>query len=105
MVSTGDSIDMAHDRGKVAWMGEETTDQDLVERVQAGDKRAFDLLVLKYQNRIIKLISRFVHDPMEAQDVAQEAFIRLYRRGALPDDAGSWLVVVLSWFFSERTPG
>ena len=60
-------------------MGEETTDQDLVTRVQAGDKRAFDLLVLKYQNRIVKLVSRFVHDPMEAQDVTQEAFIKAYR--------------------------
>ena len=48
-------------------------------RVQAGDKQAFDLLVLKYQNRIVKLVSRFVHDPMEAQDVAQEAFIKAYR--------------------------
>ena len=60
-------------------MGEQTTDQDLVTRVQSGDKKAFDLLVLKYQNRIVKLASRFVHDPMEAQDVAQEAFIKAYR--------------------------
>ena len=60
-------------------MGEETTDQDLVARVQGGDRQAFDLLVLKYQNRIVKLVSRFVHDPMEAQDVAQEAFIKAYR--------------------------
>ena len=60
-------------------MGETTTDQELVKRVQAGDKRAFDLLVLKYQNRIIKLVSRFVRDPMEAQDVTQEAFIKAYR--------------------------
>ena len=50
-----------------------------MERVQGGDKRAFDLLVMKYQNRIVKLVSRFVHDPMEAQDVAQEAFIKAYR--------------------------
>lgn len=60
-------------------MGEQTTDQELVERVQAGDKKAFDLLVLKYHNRIVKLVSRFVHDPVEAQDVAQEAFIKAYR--------------------------
>ena len=60
-------------------MGEQTTDQELVERVQAGDKKAFDLLVLKYHNRIVKLVSRFVHDPIEAQDVAQEAFIKAYR--------------------------
>jgi len=60
-------------------LGEQTTDKDLVKRVQAGDKRAFDLLVLKYQHKIIKLVLRFVRDPMEAQDVAQEAFIKAYR--------------------------
>lgn len=51
-------------------------DQQLVERVQRGDKRAFDLLVLKYQHKILGLIVRFVHDTHEAQDVAQEAFTR-----------------------------
>ena len=54
-------------------------DQQLVERVQRGDKRAFDLLVLKYQHRILGLVMRFVHDQQEAQDVAQEAFIKAYR--------------------------
>lgn len=54
-------------------------DQQLVERVQKGDKRAFDLLVLKYQHRILGLVVRFVHDPHEAQDVAQEAFVKAYR--------------------------
>ncbi|UYZ84029.1 RNA polymerase sigma factor RpoE [Entomomonas sp. E2T0] len=54
-------------------------DQQLVERVQQGDKRAFDLLVLKYQHKIYGLILRFVHDMQEAQDVAQEAFIKAYR--------------------------
>ena len=54
-------------------------DQQLVKRVQSGDKRAFDLLVLKYQNRIMGLVVRFVHDPHEAQDVTQEAFIKAYR--------------------------
>lgn len=54
-------------------------DQQLVERVQRGDKRAFDLLVTKYQHRILGLIVRFVHDSHEAQDVAQEAFIKAYR--------------------------
>ena len=58
------------------------TDQQLVERVQAGDKRAFDLLVLKYQPRILGLITRYVKDSHEVQDVAQEAFIKAYR--ALP---------------------
>src|SRR5699024_3009708 len=61
-------------------------DQTLVERVQAGDKRAFDLLVLKYQHRIMGLVVRFVHDPHEAQDVTQEAFIKAYR--ALPKFRG-----------------
>ncbi len=60
-------------------MGEQQVDQALVERVQRGDKRAFDLLVLKYQARIIKLIARYVHDHEEALDVAQEAFIKAYR--------------------------
>mgnify|MGYP001438189280 CR=1 FL=1 len=58
-------------------------DQELVKRVQAGDKRAFDLLVLKYQNRLVKLITRYVRDPTEALDVAQETFIKAYR--ALPN--------------------
>jgi len=54
-------------------------DKELVARVQQGDKAAFDLLVLKYQHRIIQLVNRFVKDPSEAQDVAQEAFIKAYR--------------------------
>jgi len=62
------------------------TDQQLVERVQAGDKRAFDLLVLKYQHKIFGLISRFIKDSHEVQDVAQEAFIKAYR--ALPNFRG-----------------
>ena len=55
------------------------TDQQLVERAQRGDKRAFDLLVKKYQHKIIGLIGRYVHDHAEVQDVAQEAFIKAYR--------------------------
>jgi RNA polymerase sigma-70 factor, ECF subfamily len=51
----------------------------LVERVQRGDKRAFDLLVRKYQHKIIHLINRFVHDIHEAEDVAQDTFVRAYR--------------------------
>lgn len=58
------------------------TDQQLVAKVQKGDSRAFDLLVLKYQHKIFGLISRYVHDSDEVQDVAQEAFIKAYR--ALP---------------------
>ena len=64
----------------------QTADQQLVRRVQAGDKRGFDLLVLKYQSRIIGLVSRYVSDAHEAQDVAQEAFIKAYR--ALPKFRG-----------------
>jgi RNA polymerase sigma-70 factor (ECF subfamily) len=61
-------------------------DQQLVERVKAGDKRAFDLLVKKYQHKIIALIGRYVYDHHEAQDVAQETFIKAYR--ALPKFRG-----------------
>lgn len=54
-------------------------DKELVLRVQQGDKSAYDLLVIKYQHRIIQLVNRYVKDPSEAQDVAQEAFIKAYR--------------------------
>lgn len=60
-------------------MSKQTTDQQLVERVQKGDKRAFDLLVLKYQHKIIGLVSRYIHDSHEVLDVTQEAFIKAYR--------------------------
>ena len=55
------------------------TDQKLVQRAQRGDLRAFDLLVLKYQGRISALVSRYISDPGEVEDVAQEAFIKAYR--------------------------
>ena len=67
-------------------MGERNIDRELVQRVQQGDKSAFNILVQRYQYKIIKLISRYVHDPSEAQDVAQEAFIKAYR--ALPGFRG-----------------
>ncbi|MBT7307824.1 MAG: RNA polymerase sigma factor RpoE [Gammaproteobacteria bacterium] len=60
-------------------MEQQDVDQVLVLQVQKGDKRAFDLLVLKYQHKIVALVNRFVKDPVAAQDVAQEAFIRAYR--------------------------
>lgn len=60
-------------------MSTELTDKQLVERAQAGDSRAFDLLVKKYQHRIIGLVGRYVHDHAEVYDVAQEAFIKAYR--------------------------
>jgi len=62
------------------------TDQQLVDRVFKGDKHAFDLLVLRYQHRILGLIGRFIRDPAEVEDVAQEAFIKAYR--ALPKFRG-----------------
>lgn len=62
-----------------ARMSEAQVDELLVERVQQGDKRAFDLLINKYQHRIISLVGRYVSDPAEAMDVAQEAFIKAYR--------------------------
>lgn len=60
-------------------MGTRETDQQLVERAQQGDSRAFDLLVKKYQHKILGLIGRYVHDHSEVQDVAQEAFLKAYR--------------------------
>ena len=63
-------------------MIEDDNDQQLVQRVQKGDKSAFDLLVRKYQHRVLKLVGRFVNDAAEAEDVAQEAFLKAYR--ALP---------------------
>lgn len=60
-------------------MSEKKNDLLLVRRVQAGDNAAFDLLVLKYQHRIASLVTRFVHDSSEVQDVTQEAFIKAYR--------------------------
>ena len=67
-------------------MGNKADDQVLVERAQNGDTRAFDLLVLKYQHKIAKLIMRYIRDPAEALDVSQEAFIKTYR--ALPKFRG-----------------
>lgn len=63
-------------------MGAREVDQELVTRVQRGDKKAFDLLVLKYQQKVANLVSRYIRDPSETQDVTQEAFIKAYR--ALP---------------------
>ena len=60
-------------------MSEAQVDQLLVERVQKGDKKAFDLLINKYQHRIVSLVARYVSDQAEAMDVAQEAFIKAYR--------------------------
>ena len=67
-------------------MSEADIDSELVKRVQDGDKKAFDMLVTKYQQRIMNLISRFVRDQDEVMDISQEAFIKAYR--ALPNFRG-----------------
>jgi RNA polymerase sigma-70 factor, ECF subfamily len=67
-------------------MAARESDQQLVERVQRGDKHAFDLLVIKYQQRILNLVNRFVRNPQDAMDVTQEAFLKAYR--ALPKFRG-----------------
>ena len=67
-------------------MGDREVDQQLVERAQRGDKHAYELLVAKYQRRLARLISRFVRDASEVEDVTQEAFIKAYR--ALPTFRG-----------------
>lgn len=67
-------------------MSEREVDQLLVERAQKGDQRAFEVLVAKYQRKLGRLLSRFIRDPAEVEDVAQEAFIKAYR--ALPSFRG-----------------
>ena len=67
-------------------MSERDVDQLLVERAQRGDKRAFELLVEKYQRKLARLVGRLVRDPAEAEDVTQEAFVKAYR--ALPSFRG-----------------
>ncbi len=67
-------------------MGDADNDKELVKQVQNGSKKAFDLLVLKYQHRIIKLVLRYVKERSDAEDVAQEAFLKAYR--ALPNFRG-----------------
>ena len=67
-------------------MSADSSDLSLVRRVQRGDKGAFDALVLKYQHKLVKLVMRYVRNPAEAEDIAQEAFIKAYR--ALPQFRG-----------------
>src|SRR5574337_1699859 len=79
-------------------MGDVETDRALVERVRKGDNRAFDLLVRKYRHKIVGLVSRYVHDWSECEDVAQEAFIRAYRAiGAFRGDSAFY-----TWMRSEE---
>jgi RNA polymerase sigma-70 factor (ECF subfamily) len=67
-------------------MGERNLDQELVARVQQGDKGAFDILVRRYEHKLVNVIGRYIRDPSEVLDVAQEAFIKAYR--ALPNFRG-----------------
>jgi RNA polymerase sigma-70 factor, ECF subfamily len=72
----------------------EQLDEELVLQVQSGNKKAYDMLVLKYQHRIVQLVNRYVKDPTEAQDVAQETFIKAYRAlGSFRGDSAfyTWL--------------
>jgi len=91
-------------------MGDREADRALVERVQAGDQKAYGLLVAKYQRKLLRLVSRLVRDPAEAEDVAQEAFIKAYR--ALPSFRGesafyTWLYRIgvntaKNWLIANR---
>jgi len=74
--------------------GVEQSDLELVRRVQRGERGAFDLLVLRYQHRVVKLVARLLRDPAEAEDVAQEAFVKAYRAiGSFRGDSAfyTWL--------------
>jgi RNA polymerase sigma-70 factor, ECF subfamily len=67
-------------------MGADASDLSLVRRVQRGERGAYDLLVLKYQHKVVKLVMRYLRNPADAEDVAQEAFVKAYR--ALPQFRG-----------------
>lgn len=74
--------------------GAEQSDLELVRRVQKGERGAFDLLVLRYQHKVVKLVARLLRDPAEAEDVAQEAFVKAYRAlGSFRGDSAfyTWL--------------
>ena len=73
-------------KGEMAQMSEQNVDQVLVERVQRGDKNAFNLLVTKYQHKVTNLVSRYVSNHSDVPDIVQEAFIKAYR--ALPNFRG-----------------
>jgi len=73
-------------QGVTKFMSERETDQALVELAQGGDKHAFDQLVSKYQRKLGRLLSRYIRDSAEVEDVSQEAFIKAYR--ALPSFRG-----------------
>ncbi len=75
-------------------VGVEQSDLELVKRAQRGERGAFDLLVLRYQHKVVKLVARLLRDPAEAEDVAQEAFVKAYRAlGSFRGDSAfyTWL--------------
>jgi RNA polymerase sigma-70 factor (ECF subfamily) len=73
------SRDLQQDETPGAASGVDASDLELVRRAQRGERGAFDLLVLRYQHKVIKLVARLLRDPAEAEDVAQEAFVKAYR--------------------------
>jgi len=83
-------------------MGDREVDQQLVERAQRGDRRAFELLVAKYQRKLARLLSRLVRDPAEVEDVTQEAFIKAYR--ALPSFRGDSAFYTWLYRMGRRAP-
>jgi len=78
-VATAIAADAMTARDEAPAMTDDISDAQLVQRVQRGDRRAFDLLVVKYQHKVLKLVGRLIANPAEAEDVAQEAFIKAYR--------------------------
>jgi RNA polymerase sigma-70 factor (ECF subfamily) len=89
------SRDSGDDAGSEAPTGTaEQSDLELVRRAQRNERGAFDLLVLKYQHKVVKLVARLLRDPTEAEDVAQEAFVKAYRAlGSFRGDSAfyTWL--------------
>src|ERR1700735_2360102 len=87
---SSESIQVVHGRPGNATtglpMGADASDLSLVRRVQRGERGAYDLLVLKYQHKVVKLVMRYLRNPADAEDVAQEAFVKAYR--ALPQFRG-----------------
>src|SRR6202142_773597 len=80
----------------------DASDWSLVQRVQRGERNAYDLLVLKYQHKVVKLVMRYLRDPAEAEDVAQEAFIKAYR--ALPQFRGDSAFYTWLYRIATNTP-
>jgi RNA polymerase sigma-70 factor (ECF subfamily) len=88
------SRDLQDDETPAPASGVDASDLELVRRAQRGERGAFDLLVLRYQHKVVKLVARLLRDPAEAEDVAQEAFVKAYRAlGSFRGDSAfyTWL--------------